>query len=469
MTKPNKSVRARLRDTDFNRAQSNIYRRLSANLYKAREPENSYYHIHGSLEASSVLESLGLPAFKEEFTDADYPEILKYIGDAVGKHSIEELESLNNGLKAAGIMALKPADFLATPHGTTVSAQPYWMLKTLETETPPVPFPAAVEGTERPQVLTGIKVLELCRIIAGPTVTRILAEYGAEVLKITAPNAPDVPFFQVDGNVGKHTAELDLKSPEGRRQFEELLADADVVVDGFRPHAIEKLGYGPEALAELGRKRGKGYVYVNENCFGYDGEWEHRAGWQQIADCVSGLAWCQGVAMGRDEPIIPPFPMSDYGYVFPSDLVRVIVNDLSRTGCMGAIAALSGIYERATKGGSYWGQASLVQYDLLLLRLQPYPKEVWQTLLASQDESFKTVRYNDSVDRIGQSALIALRKNAPWYWDEEESKYLEEKEAPGFGGKIKIVRPAVRLGGTWNGFIETSRPNGYDKPEWWRK
>jgi hypothetical protein len=127
----------------------------------------------------------------------------------------------------------------------------------------------------------------MCRIIAGPTVTRILAEYGADVLKITSPSLSDVPFFQVDGNMGKHAADLDLKTEAGRQEFEKLLDDVDVIVDGYRPGALDKLGYGAEAMAALAEKRGKGIVYVNENCFGYEGEWAGRAGWQQIADCVS--------------------------------------------------------------------------------------------------------------------------------------------------------------------------------------
>lgn len=163
---------------------------------------------------------------------------------------------------------------------------------------PPTPFPNCSGGK---RILEGVKVLELCRIIAGPTVTRILAEYGADVLKITSPNLSDVPFFQVDGNMGKHAADLDLKTEEGRRQFEELLADVDVFVDGYRPGALEKLGYGPNALAALGEKRGKGIVYVNENCFGYEGEWAGRPGWQQIADCVSPHSrGCPGESLTSD-------------------------------------------------------------------------------------------------------------------------------------------------------------------------
>lgn len=116
---------------------------------------------------------------------------------------------------------------------------------------------------------------------------RILAEYGADVLKITSPNLSDVPFFQVDGKMGKHAAELDLKTLEGKRVFKELVTTADVILDGYRPGALERLGYGPHAMAELAQRRGKGIVYVNENCFGYEGEWADRGGWQQIADCVS--------------------------------------------------------------------------------------------------------------------------------------------------------------------------------------
>lgn len=87
--------------------------------------------------------------------------------------------------------------------------------------------------------------------------------------------------------MGKHAADLDLKTPEGRSTFENLLAEVDVLVDGYRPGALERLGYGVDTMKDLAMKRGKGIVYVNENCFGYVGEWSGRPGWQQIADCVS--------------------------------------------------------------------------------------------------------------------------------------------------------------------------------------
>lgn len=172
------------------------------------------------------------------------------------------------------------------PKGQINSEIPPWTVSPLENSTPPSPLPEG-DGNLRP--LSGVKVLELCRIIAGPVITRILGEYGADVLKITSPHLSDVPFFQVDGNMGKHAADLDLKTLEGKAKFEELLADVDIVVDGYRPGALDKLGYGPKVLSDMATKRGKGIVYVNENCFGFDGEWAYRPGWQQIADCVSYL------------------------------------------------------------------------------------------------------------------------------------------------------------------------------------
>jgi hypothetical protein len=270
-------------DTDLLKAQSDPYRRMSANLYATKTP-GTYFHIHGSLEANTTLNMIGLPSYRPDLKTTE--EISDCIESHVQQFTIEELETKNKELRQAGVTAHKYEDFIATPHGKANVNLPPWSVVPLEISTPPVPLPQDASGA-KPRVLSGIKVLELCRIIAGPVITRILAEYGADVLKVTSSNLSDVPFFQVDVNTGKKCTDLDLKSAEGREIFEELLLEADVVVDGYRPGALEKLGYGATALAKLALKRGKGFVYVNENCFGYEGEWAYRPGWQQIADCVS--------------------------------------------------------------------------------------------------------------------------------------------------------------------------------------
>ncbi|RAO64325.1 uncharacterized protein BHQ10_000337 [Talaromyces amestolkiae] len=439
-------VKTKLKDTDLLAAQSNGYRRMSANLYKTKDER--FFHIHGSLEATTTLNMIGLEGHRPELTD--YEEIIKTIEEKVQKFTAAELETMNAERRQAGVTAYKYEDFVKTPHGQINVKESPWSVNPLKGTIPPTKFPPAPAGNYK--ILRGIKVLELCRIIAGPTITRILAEYGADVLKITSPNLSDVPFFQVDGNMGKHAADLDLKTPEGKAEFEKLVAGVDVFVDGYRPGALEKLGYGPEKLAELAEKRGKGIVYVNENCFGYKGEWAGRPGWQQIADCVTGVAWAQGQFMGLNTPVVPPFPISDYG-----------------TGCMGAIAALTGLYHRATKGGSYHCTSSLMQYDLLLFAIGQYSAETQDQLRKEQLPEFFALRHHDSVDRISATTLQMLRKRFPDLFVADSSKsspYTEKWFAEKYGEEIEVVKPVAKIEGVENGFVRASRPNGSDKPLW---
>ncbi|KAI9376190.1 CoA-transferase family III domain-containing protein [Aspergillus egyptiacus] len=445
LSKLDPEVKKKLKDTDLLAAQSNGYRRMSANLYKTKN-EGEFFHIHGSLEATTTLNMIGLEGHRPDLTD--YEEIIKVIESEVKKYYAAELEEMNKERRQAGVTAFKHEDFINTPHGKHNVQQPPWKVDKLPGDIPPTPFP---ESNGSQKVLKGIKVLELCRIIAGPTVARILAEYGADVLKITSPHLSDVPFFQVDGNMGKHAADLDLKTPEGREQFEKLLADADVLVDGYRPGALEKLGYGPSALAALAEKRGKGIVVVNENCFGYEGEWAHRPGWQQIADCVTGLAWAQGIFMNKQSPVVPPFPISDYG-----------------TGCMGAIAALSGLYHRAKSGGSYHGKASLMHYDLLLFAVGQYSRAVQEAMRAAQPAEFFGLRHCDSVDRISSTVLNIMQGRFPHLYAAPGSgESLTEKwYSKAYGAEIEVVRPIAEIEGVDNSFTRASRPNGTDRACW---
>ncbi|GCB22125.1 succinyl-CoA--L-malate CoA-transferase beta subunit [Aspergillus awamori] len=448
LSKLDPEVKKKLKDTDLLAAQSNGYRRMSANLYKTKN-DNEFFHIHGSLEATTTLNMIGLEGQRPDLTD--YEEIIKVIESHVQKYSAAELEEMNKERRQAGVTAFKYDDFKQTQHGALNVQQPPWKVSRLDGDLPPTPFPASRSGSKR--ILEGVKVLELCRIIAGPTVARILAEYGADVLKITSPNLSDVPFFQVDGNMGKHAADLDLKSEAGRRQFEELVADADVVVDGYRPGALDKLGYGANALAALAEKRGKGIVYVNENCFGYEGEWAGRPGWQQIADCVTGIAWAQGQFMGLSTPVVPPFPISDYG-----------------TGCMGAIAALTGLYNRAKYGGSYHGKASLMHYDLLLFAVGQYSEAMQEKMRAAQPAEFFKLRHCDSVDRISSTVLKIMQARFPHLYrtpEEAGAEALTEKWfSKGYNADIEIVRPIAEIEGVDNSFIRSSRPNGTDAASW---
>jgi hypothetical protein len=416
---------------------------MSANLYKTRDP-GKFYHIHGSLEATKTLNMIGLPGQRPDLTEMD--DIIDVIESHVEQHSVAELEELNAKNGQAGVECMKHEDFIKTPHGLAHKDTPPWSMETLEDATPPAAFPPPRPGAES-RVLDGIRVLELCRVIAGPTMGRILAEYGADVLKITSAQLPDVPFFQVDGNMSKHCADLDLKSPSDRAKFEQLLLEADVVLDGYRPGALDKLGYGPSAITKLAQQRGKGFVYVNENCFGYKGPWAYRPGWQQIADCVSGVAWAEGRFLGLDTPMVPPFPMSDYG-----------------TGCIGALAALTGLYHRAKSGGSYHGKVSLLQYDLLLFEVGQYSPDIQKSLLARFGPEIRALRHHHSVDHISHTVSDLMKKVQPELFNQQ--KYCEKWYSEKYDADLVVVKPVAEIEGLSIGFARASRPNGSDEATW---
>lgn len=390
---------------------------------------------------------IDLPPFCPDLTD--YGQCIKTIESAVKRFSTAELESRNQRFRQAGTAVLTQEQYRETPHGRIMSSLPPFTVRPLELSTPPTPF-AQSEDMNHLQCLTGIRVIELCRVIAGPTIGRSLAAHGASVLKVTSPQLPDVPFFQLDVNAGKHTTSLHLKHAADRAIFDALLATADVIIDGYRPSVITRLGYSPEALAAKAAQRGRGIVYVAEDCFGGSGvpgaEWADRAGWQQIADCVTGVAWEQGNFMGLSEPVVPPFPVSDYG-----------------TGSLGTIVALAGLYRRATKGGSWICKTSLSQYNLYLLSLGPYPENVQDELRRQHDAQFFALRHNDSVDEVGKRALRSIRRLHPRLFADS---MMQSVYSSGFCGVVRRPREALEIEGLIVGHVRATRPNGFDAPTW---
>ncbi|KAK7951726.1 uncharacterized protein PG986_007454 [Apiospora aurea] len=451
MGKAHPKIKYRLPDTDLNQAQSNLYRRLSANLYETCHA-GQYYHIHGSLEASTTLRMLGLPPFLTG--SHDYRQCIAMIENVVNRLSIEDLEHKNHKYRQAGVPALTKDQFRRTAHGQALAGIAPFTVHSLDAPSRPVPFPDCdpQHSASGPvQCLAGIRVLELCRIIAGPTIGRSLAAHGASVLKVTSAKLPDVPFFQLDVNTGKHATSLHLKDPRDRATFEDLLTTADVVIDGYRPGVLASLGYSPESLAAKAQERGRGIVYVAEDCFGGSGIpgalWSHRPGWQQIADCATGVAWEQGWFMGLEEPVVPPFPISDYA-----------------TGILGTIAALAALHRRAVSGGSWIARTSLAQYDLYLLHaLGPYPLEIQEHLWDTHDHNFFELRHSDSVDEVSARALRSMKRLYPELFREG---MLHKAFSPGFGGEVAWPKEPLRVTGVTIGHVRPTRPNGYDVPSW---
>ncbi|MDA0262814.1 MAG: CoA transferase [Chloroflexi bacterium] len=175
--------------------------------------------------------------------------------------------------------------------------------------------------------LEGLRVLDLCIVLAGPTCGRTLGEFGADVIKIDDPARPYDVAGNADVNRGKRSIQINLKTKEGLSVFYKLLENADVVVENNRKSSLARLGISYEEMS----KRKPDIVHASLNAFGYDGPWSERPGWEQLAQATSGIQVRRG---GRDAaPKLLPYPMNDYG-----------------TGLMGAYAVALAVHERNRTG-----------------------------------------------------------------------------------------------------------------------
>ncbi|WP_432045061.1 CoA transferase [Streptomyces asiaticus] len=177
---------------------------------------------------------------------------------------------------------------------------------------------------------SGVRVLDLTRVIAGPVATRTLALLGADVLRIDSPRLPEDPDAHADTGFGKRSAALDLAVPEDRRTFEALLADADVVVTGYRPGALDRFGLAPDALLE----RHPGLVVAQLCAWGWSGPWAGRRGFDSLVQAATGIAAIEAKGDGDGRPGVLPAQALDHG-----------------TGYLLAGAVLRGLTERQDTGG----------------------------------------------------------------------------------------------------------------------
>lgn len=258
------------------------------------------------------------------------------ISRAVSGWDAMDLEEAIDEARACGAMVRSRDEWLEHPHGQVLAAKPIVEIIKIG-ESDPEPFP---EG-DRP--LSGIRALDLTRILAGPIAARTLAEHGADVLMVTAQGLPQIPEHVMDTGHGKRSCYLDLKTGDGVEILRKLVKEADVFSQGYRPGIMQKLGFGPEQLAELR----PGIVTLSISCFGADGPLSHRAGWEQIAQTVTGIC-NEGTP---DHPALLPAAACDY-----------------TTGYLGAYGVLLALARRAKEGGSYHVRVSLCQSGMFIYR-----------------------------------------------------------------------------------------------------
>jgi CoA-transferase family III len=190
------------------------------------------------------------------------------------------------------------------------------------------------------------RVLDLTRVIAGPVCTRTLAAHGADVLRIDRPDLPELESLTGDALLGKRSAFLDLRDASGREQLDALVADADVVVQGYRPGALDAFGLDPDALVA----RHPGLVVLTLSAWGHVGPWSGRRGFDSLVQAASGISVLEK-ASGSDTPGALPAQVLDHA-----------------TGYLAAAAVLVGLRRQEREGGSWRARLSLSQTASWLLR-----------------------------------------------------------------------------------------------------
>lgn len=224
--------------------------------------------------------------------------------------------------------------------------------------------------------LSGIRVLDLTRVIAGPISTRVLAEHGADVLSVFAPHLPSSPELRADTDRGKRWCALDARLWADRSALLELAASADVVVQSYAPGVLDRLGLGSEFF----EKRNPGAVVVSLSAYGAPGPLQLDKGFDSIVQAACGLNVAEGEALGLSEPTPLPCQALDYG-----------------SGYMMAAAAMTGLAARIkNRRGSHF-HLSLARSSLWLKSLgrrkveAPFEPDLAFAQSAIEDETSGTV------------------------------------------------------------------------------
>jgi hypothetical protein len=256
---------------------------------------------------------------------------------------------------------------------------------------------------------SGIRVLDLTRVIAGPVATRYLAALGADVLRLDPPDRPELPQHTRDGLLGKRSALIDLGTRDGAARLHELLDSADVLVHGYRPYALDRFGLAPAALAE----RHPGLVVVGLSAWGSTGPWGGRRGFDSVVQAACGIAVTE--SPDGERPGALPCQLLDHG-----------------TGYLCGAAVLRALARQASAGGTLFRELSLARTAHWLL---------------SQER--------DGAASVPGAGTVPEGDGRAWLTSIDSAD-----------GPVTVVRPPGRLDGQGLAWPPTLTRYGTDPPAW---
>ncbi|MCO5129902.1 MAG: CoA transferase [Xanthobacteraceae bacterium] len=361
-----------------------------AGVYKTGDGRFVRLHTNFPHHRDNICKLLGCVAER----DAVQAALMKWKGEAF------ETAAYAGGCVVS--MMRSREQWLAHPQAKALQALPVIAIERIG-EAAPRPWPAG----ERP--LSGLRVLDLSRVIAGPVAGRALAAHGADVMLVTSPALPSIPWLVIDTGRGKLSCSLDLKSEPGRAALRKLMSGADIMVQGYRPGALAALGFSPQDAALLN----PGIVYVSLSAYGHVGPWAERRGFDSLVQTSTGFNHAEAQAAGVNGPKELPMQILDHV-----------------TGYLMAFGAMMARARQAREGGSWHVRVSLAQTGQWLWSLGRLPRGL-------------------------ETADIAQEAVAP---------FIEESNS-GFG-RLRAVRHAAVLSSTPAAWTRPAVPLGHDAPEW---
>lgn len=385
------------------------------NFYPTRD--NRWFYVHGSMPDTDARRNL--------FKILNCDDNVEAVSRAVSNWDAQSLEDAFADAGCCGAMVRSTEEWAAHPQSTILASLPVVQILKIG-DSPPEPF----HPGKRP--LSGIRVLDLTRVLAGPTCARTLAEHGADVLRIGAAHLSDSAQFVLDTGHGKRSAFLDLRIENDSQTLMQLVRGSDVFSQSYRLGTLASRGFTPERLA-LERP---GIIYVSVNCYGHEGAWNSRRGWEQLAQTVSGIAYEEGNGQT---------PRLMFG-VAPTDYA---------TGYLAAFGALVALLRRATEGGSYYVRVSLTQSGMFINRLGRVSQ-------AAVDELKQRLASEEYRKKFGETA--SHYGPSPYMEPEELAGYITQTTTP--YGNITHLAPVIRLSETPPHWELPTVPPGHNQPTW---
>ena len=318
-------------------------------------------------------------------------------------------EELENAIHAAGGCAGFVRDEAAWqrhPQAQAVARQPLIEMVRIGDAPPLQPVPGA-----RPLIRT--RVLDLTRVLAGPSCAKSLSQFGADVLKISAAHLPNSGMVELDTGIGKRSAHVDLRANKGVDRLRMLVSKAHVFSQSYRPGALAVRGFSPQDLAGLR----PGIVCASLSAWGESGPWSGRRGFDSIVQAVSGMAHAEGRNSGSGaKPRLLPVSAIDYV-----------------SGYLMALGVCVALRKQRREGGSWLVRVALARVGKWIVDRGVLPDSAWRGL----------------PDELPEEELRPL---------------MAEMRAP--DGRIRYLKPVIQMSETLAFWSRPPVPLGYHPPVW---